>query len=118
MLFARPQQTSSSSSSSSTPTSSSSSHQHNHNHHLQQQQQQLIQQQQMAAKVTCHGAGLVSGDADLKNSFTVFVKDGNIGGISVAFEGRFNIEEIFCADNFSNLDHITHNKLDSSTTHI
>lgn len=39
------------------------------------------------AKITCHGAGLVSADADLKNSFTVFVEKGKIGGISVAFEG-------------------------------
>jgi len=39
-------------------------------------------------KVTCHGAGLVSGDADRKNSFTVFVQQGKIGGISVAFEGK------------------------------
>lgn len=40
------------------------------------------------SKITCHGAGLVSGDADFKNSFTVFVEQGNIGGISVAFEGK------------------------------
>lgn len=40
-------------------------------------------------KVTCHGAGLVSGDADFKNSFTVFVEQGKIGGISVAFEGKY-----------------------------
>lgn len=87
MLFARPHHSVTSSSSSSSSTSSSNSHQNNHH----QQQQQLIQQQsaiRMAAKVTCHGAGLVSGDADLKNSFTVFVQQGNIGGISVAFEGN------------------------------
>ena len=41
-----------------------------------------------APKVTCHGAGLVSADADFKNSFTVFVQQGKIGGISVAFEGK------------------------------
>lgn len=41
------------------------------------------------AKVTCHGAGLVSADADFKNSFTVFVQQGKIGGISVAFEGEY-----------------------------
>lgn len=56
-------------------------------HQLQQQRQQHQQAIGMA-KVTCHGAGLVSGDADLKNSFTVFVEKGNIGGISVAFEGK------------------------------
>lgn len=42
------------------------------------------------AKVTCHGAGLVSADADLKNSFTVFVEKGKISGISVAFEGKLS----------------------------
>lgn len=41
-----------------------------------------------SAKVTCHGAGLVAADADRKNSFTVFVQQGKIGGISVAFEGK------------------------------
>lgn len=41
-----------------------------------------------STKVTCHGAGLVAGDADRKNSFTVFVQQGKIGGISVAFEGK------------------------------
>lgn len=40
------------------------------------------------AKVTCHGAGLVSADADIKNAFTVFVEQGKISGISVAFEGN------------------------------
>ena len=39
-------------------------------------------------KITCHGAGLVSADTDLKNSFTVFVDKGKISGISVAFEGK------------------------------
>lgn len=43
-----------------------------------------------STKVTCHGAGLVAGDADFKNSFTVFVQQGKIGGISVAFEGKLN----------------------------
>lgn len=45
-------------------------------------------------KVTCHGAGLVSGDADIKNKFTVFVPKGKIGGISVAFEGKQSIESL------------------------
>lgn len=43
-----------------------------------------------STKVTCHGAGLVAGDADRKNSFTVFVQQGKIGGISVAFEGKIS----------------------------
>lgn len=44
-----------------------------------------------STKVTCHGAGLVAGDADFKNSFTVFVPQGKIAGISVAFEGKLII---------------------------
>lgn len=44
-----------------------------------------------SSKVTCHGAGLVAGDADRKNSFTVFVDKGKVSGISVAFEGKIRI---------------------------
>lgn len=64
---------------------------HSNQHQLQQQKHQ--QQAQGMAKVTCHGAGLVSGDADFKNSFTVFVEKGNIGGISVAFEGKCTCQD-------------------------
>lgn len=49
---------------------------------------QAITTKMAQTKVTCHGAGLVAGDADFKNSFTVFVEKGKIGGISVAFEGK------------------------------
>lgn len=49
---------------------------------------QAITAKMAQTKVTCHGAGLVAGDADFKNSFTVFVEKGKIGGISVAFEGK------------------------------
>lgn len=51
------------------------------------------------SKVTCHGAGLVSADADFKNSFTIFVQQGKIGGISVAFEGKHLGAFLRCEDN-------------------
>lgn len=40
-----------------------------------------------APKITVHGAGLVSGQAQTANTFTIFVQGGSIGNLSVAFEG-------------------------------